>query len=249
VERTEIIRKERSSESGVGAPSVHGGASHHGSHSGALVPVGAVEEDRKTVIDQDVFQNGQLVEHDHFKRETEIINVAPRTEIVTAAPSQTVVIREANPPYSGALVPRPETRVTEIREYPRETFIEERGVLPISSNENGGDLRVGKLTDLVVGPTRRDERAIRNDIRAVEADRKAIRLEREAERQRRRAERLGEPEGLVYERETKLIGANPNPNVVETERIIESERRGVELGGPGGLKVERNRKGRLELVR
>ena len=87
---------------------------------------------------------------------------------------------------------------------------------------------------LVVPDRRKDERSIKAEIRALEAEKKALQLEREVEREHRRADRYRDGEVIV------------GREVVHGDRevIIERERPKETV-----VKIEKDRKGRLSLVR
>ena len=73
---------------------------------------------------------------------------------------------------------------------------------------------------LVMPERRKDERSIKAEIRALEAEKKALKLEREIEKEHRKADRY-------RERDTEII--------IEKDRDV--------------VKIEKDRKGRLSLVR
>ena len=86
---------------------------------------------------------------------------------------------------------------------------------------------------LIVPDRRKDERSIKAEIRALEAEKRALKLEREVEKEHKRADRYRDGEVIV------------GREVVRGDRevIIERER------PKDVVKIEKDRKGRLSLVR
>ncbi|KAF7856078.1 hypothetical protein EAF04_010033 [Stromatinia cepivora] len=89
---------------------------------------------------------------------------------------------------------------------------------------------------------RKDERAIRAEIKALEAEKEALKADRRANRELRRAERLRREGGrhsdsqlVLYEDE---IHDGRDVTIVRRERIVEPE---------GGVRIEKDRKGRMSI--
>lgn len=100
---------------------------------------------------------------------------------------------------------------------------------------------VGALA-LIPADRSRDARSISAEIRALEAEKEALKAERRANREIRRAERLrrdGAGGEMVVRREREIVGA-PGEVVLYEERVREVE-------PSGGVRIERDRKGRMAI--
>lgn len=134
--------------------------------------------------------------------------------------------REELERYAVREVERPVRARSRSRHAPvREVFEEQRVVEEIGPG--GGQIVLGE-------PVRRGDREIKAEIRALEAETRALRLREAAEERRSRADRQRE---LEYARADRLL--------VEREAEVEIvERRERDV-----VRVEKDRRGRLNLVR
>jgi hypothetical protein len=127
--------------------------------------------------------------------------------------------------------------------YEEHRIVEERAPSrprPRSSSHHGGALVVQERTDY------RSDRDINAEIRALEAERKALRLEREAEEKREMALRLRERPGTMEEYQMVEYREPRGGELVMFER----EERERERSPPRNvIRVEKDRKGRMALVR
>ncbi|KAL9116880.1 MAG: hypothetical protein Q9187_006589 [Circinaria calcarea] len=87
---------------------------------------------------------------------------------------------------------------------------------------------------LAIPDRRKDERSIKAEIRALEAEKKALQLEREVEKEHRRADRYRDGEVIVG----REVVRGDREVIIERERPKETV-----------VKIEKDRKGRLSLVR
>lgn len=89
---------------------------------------------------------------------------------------------------------------------------------------------------------RKDERAIRAEIKALEAEKEALKADRRANREIRRADRLRREGGRHSDSQLVLfedeIHDGRDVTIVRRERIVEPE---------GGVRIEKDRKGRMSI--
>lgn len=121
----------------------------------------------------------------------------------------------------------------------RKTVIEDEGRSRARSSSHGGAL-------IVQEREHRSDRDIKDEIRRLEAERRALRFEREAEDRQDRAlkirERANEDYSLVEYRSKSRSGRDRDREVMEVVERDRSPDRNV-------TRVEKDRKGRLALVR